>query len=176
MIYEPQDPPLFFLTLLKAHAQVFIDKTSPYRYTLRFLSLAKRNHKSEIMSLLPYFNPPAYLTDFTKENADKWSKEYISKWMTQSASTPEVTQFYNATTRSTEGEVSKKAITWTAFPNTVRHETSEKQRWKMADSTREKQDEYCEWSVLRNERGEIKKVVFTCEGPEVYLISPFPLP
>jgi len=124
------------------------------------------------MTILPYFNPPAYLTDFTKENADKWSKDYISKWMNNSASTPEVTQFYNATEHSTEGEIAKKSITWTAFPNTVKHDTPEKERWKVADSSRSFQDEYCEWSVLRNDKGEITKVVFTCEGPEVYLISP----
>ena len=127
------------------------------------------------MTVLPYFNPPAYLTDFTKENADKWSKDYISKWMTRSASTTEVTQFYNATVHSTEGDVVTKSITWTAFPNTVKHNTPEKERWKVADSNRDFQDEYCEWSVLRNEKGEIKKVVFTCEGPEVYIISLSPL-
>ncbi|KAG0137526.1 hypothetical protein HOY82DRAFT_497163 [Tuber indicum] len=120
------------------------------------------------MTTLKYFNPPAYLTDLTKENASKWSRDYISKWMDQSASTAEVTQFYNATTHATEGEINTKIITWTAFPNTVKHNTPEKERWRVADSTRDNQDEYCEWSVLRNEQGEIKKVVFTCEGPEYW--------
>ncbi|RPA91403.1 hypothetical protein L873DRAFT_1714422 [Choiromyces venosus 120613-1] len=120
------------------------------------------------MTTLKYFNPPAYLTDLTKENADKWSKDYISRWMNQSASTPEVTQFYNATVRPTEGEINVKVITWTAFPNTVKHNTPEKERWKVADSSRDYQDEYCEWSVLRNDKNEITKVVFTCEGPEYW--------
>ncbi|PWW73299.1 hypothetical protein C7212DRAFT_300217 [Tuber magnatum] len=120
------------------------------------------------MATLNSFNPPAYLTDLTKENATRWSEEYISRWMDRSASTPEVTQFYNPTTRATTGEISKKNITWTAFPNTVKHNTPEKERWRVADSTRENQDEYCEWSVLRDAKGEITKVVFTCEGPEYW--------
>src|SRR5262249_49987488 len=41
------------------------------------------------------------------------------------------------------------------------------ERWKTADSTRDVQDEYCEWSVLRS-AGKIKRVTFTCEGPEYW--------
>ena len=37
-------------------------------------------------------------------------------------------------------------------------------------------DEYCEWSVSRNEEGKITKVMFTCENPEywynLWLVSP----
>ena len=45
---------------------------------------------------------------------------------------------------------------------------------KLADSSKDKQDEYLEWSVERlhvrtksRDTGPIKRVVFTCEGPEV---------
>jgi hypothetical protein len=43
-----------------------------------------------------------------------------------------------------------------------------KERWKIADSTRDVQDEYCEWSVTRDDRGAIVRVTFTCEGPEYW--------
>jgi hypothetical protein len=46
---------------------------------------------------------------------------------------------------------------------------SDKQLWQRADSSRKKQDEYCEWSVTRNpETGKITKVTFTSEGPEYW--------
>lgn len=30
------------------------------------------------------------------------------------------------------------------------------------------QDEYCEWSVTKNDSGKITRVTFTCEGPEYW--------
>ena len=49
----------------------------------------------------------------------------------------------------------------------------------MADSSKDFQDEYLEWSVERlhvrnksRDTGPIKRVVFTCEGPEVSASSP----
>jgi len=46
---------------------------------------------------------------------------------------------------------------------------SEKQRWTTADSSRDTQDEYCEWSVTRHSRtGKITRVTFTTEGPEYW--------
>src|SRR4051812_13176952 len=38
----------------------------------------------------------------------------------------------------------------------------------MADSSRDLQDEYCEWSVTRDPAGKISRVTFTSEGPEYW--------
>ena len=36
-----------------------------------------------------------------------------------------------------------------------------------ADASRDVQDEYLEWSVIRDDENRIISVTFTCEGPEV---------
>ena len=40
-------------------------------------------------------------------------------------------------------------------------------RWHIADSSRIYQDEYLEWSVMRDDMNNILRATFTCEGPEV---------
>ena len=62
------------------------------------------------------------------------------------------------------------AITWTAFPNLVKVKNPhEPKRWIVADSNRDMQDEYLEWSVKRDDSEDKRIVVvtYTCEGPEV---------
>lgn len=41
-----------------------------------------------------------------------------------------------------------------------------------ADASRDVQDEYLEWSVLRDNEKKIISVTFTCEGPEVSVPLP----
>jgi hypothetical protein len=126
--------------------------------------------------ILSKFNPPAYLDDLKEELKDKWN-ELVKKW-TNSAikgfpddytfDGPRF-QYYDPTSTYTSGVKAEKDIVWTAFPNQVALRTvTDKQRWETADSSRDNQDEYCEWSVLRNSEGKITKVTFTCEGPEYW--------
>lgn len=125
------------------------------------------------MSPLTQFSSPAYLTDFTPENAKLWSTDYVSKHVTRESENPQVSQFYNEVTSSWTETPARADITWVAFPNSVRvREGSDARRWRRADE-RHEQDEYCEWSVQRNENGKIVRVVFTAEGPEVGLKLPF---
>lgn len=44
---------------------------------------------------------------------------------------------------------------------------NEPERWIQADKTRDVQDEYLEWTLQKNDQGQIVGVTFTCEGPEV---------
>ncbi|HEX5375724.1 MAG TPA: hypothetical protein VFW48_06170, partial [Solirubrobacterales bacterium] len=76
--------------------------------------------------------------------------------------------------------VTPPPVTWSALSGTLRSLTnlSDEERWKIADEKRLDplegpggsrlfgQDEYCEWSVARNERGEITRVTFTSEVGE----------
>ncbi|KAA8895555.1 hypothetical protein FN846DRAFT_1029659 [Sphaerosporella brunnea] len=125
-------------------------------------------------SKLTQFNPPAFLTDFTPENAKRWSDEFVSPRMTLEADL--VTQFYNEVTSDWEDRRYQANISWIAFPNNVTHQNpgSDRARWEAADQEaptggpRARQDEYCEWSVQRNESGKIVRIVFTCEGPEYW--------
>lgn len=91
-------------------------------------------------------------------------------------------------------------IQWNAFPNRINYffpspQYSEQQRLQIADSgpgdaqivqnpcdpnspkgsyipggPRGWQDEYCEWSVTRNQQGKITSVMFTCENPEYWFL------
>jgi hypothetical protein len=60
-------------------------------------------------------------------------------------------------------------VVWNAFPATLlRTATSQEQRWRDADSSRRGQDEYCEWSVERNQQGTVTRVTFSTEVPEYF--------
>lgn len=120
------------------------------------------------MSPLTQFSPPAYLTDFTLENAKLWSTDYVNVRMTIESQLPQVSQFYNEVTSDYTETPTRRDITWVAFPNAISVSSgSNRERWRRADESRGVQDEYCEWSVQRNGEGGIVKVVFTAEGPEV---------
>ena len=64
---------------------------------------------------------------------------------------------------------SEPAVTWTAFPRRVTQlgGTLGAQR-QVADSDRARQDEYCEWSVIRNDQNKVVRVVLTTETPDYY--------
>ena len=78
-------------------------------------------------------------------------------------------QFYNLTTTETAEDAIEAAVTWTAFPRRIKlNSISDAQRWQRADASRDVQDEYCEWSVTRDDTGKVTRVTFTCEGPEYW--------
>ena len=45
--------------------------------------------------------------------------------------------------------------------------SNDERRWIAADRSRDVQDEYLEWSLIRDGADKIVRVTFTCEGPEV---------
>lgn len=72
--------------------------------------------------------------------------------------------------RRPHNDAVEKDLTWTAFPRTVKiNSISDVQRWRSADSSRDVQDEYCEWSVIRDPNTDtITRLDFTSEGPEYW--------
>ncbi len=58
-------------------------------------------------------------------------------------------------------------VTWVAFPASLRA-SSQAERLRLADADRANQDEYCEWTVIRNARRKITSVTFTTELPEYW--------
>jgi len=79
-------------------------------------------------------------------------------------------QFFNLLKQPPDADAVEQDITWTAFPRIVKiQSTSDRQRWRRADSSRDTQDEYCEWSVTRDpDTDKITRVTFTSEGPEYW--------
>ncbi|QTD31468.1 hypothetical protein [Pseudomonas fluorescens] len=61
-------------------------------------------------------------------------------------------------------------IKWNAFPRRLLNKFSSKtMAWRMADSSRNAQEEYCEWEVVRDKATDkVKRVTFTTEVPEYY--------
>ncbi|WP_051581604.1 hypothetical protein [Pseudonocardia acaciae] len=125
--------------------------------------------------VIPNFGPPGGLTDLDEKGLRQWS-EFIStavdaaiKGRTDHTNDAPRAQFYNLTKTDTAEDAITQEVSWTAFPRQAKvNSVSDRQRWAKADSTRDVQDEYCEWSVTRGDDGKITRVTFTCEGPEYW--------
>jgi hypothetical protein len=123
------------------------------------------------------FDPPGFLEDLNAQQKQAWS-DFISDQCDQAAQGNPAeldfdgprAQFFNPMKVDTDNDAQTVDIKWVAFPRNVTVSTvSDKQRWRRADSSRDLQDEYCEWSVERDpETDKIKQVTFTCEGPEYW--------
>jgi hypothetical protein len=121
---------------------------------------------------LPRFDAPGFLTDFTEEQKTGWSNKMsrIFDFARQRGAPDGICrQFFNPVRVDLAADAATRDIFWTAFPRIVQLESSsDLQRWRRADASRDVQDEYCEWSVEKNAAGKITKVSFTCEGPEYW--------
>lgn len=127
------------------------------------------------MPVIEQFSAPGGLTEFTEANALLWSEYLSSRFFDRSKDgTPTEndgprTQFFNPVTDEVEGPLATAVVTWSAFPRHVTISSiSDPQRWRTADGSRSRQDEYCEWSVVRDADDNIVRVEFTSEGPEYW--------
>ena len=126
---------------------------------------------------LPQFDPPGFLNELNAAQQTLWSR-WISRRVNaaiagrpdQVANDSPRPQFYNPVETDTADDKQTLVITWTAFPRNIQiNSSSDRQRWSMADQTRDVQDEYCEWSVTRDPQSrKITRVTFTSEGPEYW--------
>jgi hypothetical protein len=123
---------------------------------------------------LERFDPPGLLDDLDPGAREEWSRWISDSINAAHAGKPDENdgprmQLYNPLTTDTDGDAQTRDIAWTAFPKIVEtRSVSNAQRWRVADASRDVQDEYCEWSVQRDDRGRITRVTFTCEGPEYW--------
>jgi phosphatidylserine/phosphatidylglycerophosphate/cardiolipin synthase-like enzyme len=121
------------------------------------------------------FDPPGFLDDLSDAEKDRWS-EIVSRWLDEARQGNPAqndgprAQFFNPLADPPAGDAQVAVISWNAFPRQVKSSSlSDKQRWRRADSDRNLQDEYCEWSVTRDPiTRKITRVTFTCEGPEYW--------
>ena len=125
------------------------------------------------------FDPPGFLTDLSDQGAQAWS-DWISAQLdrarSEDGSGEGLTnfgprpQFFNPRVSPPDADAVERDIEWSAFPRIVQLQSStDKQRWRTADNSRDRQDEYCEWSVTRDpESDKIVRVTFTSEGPEYW--------
>ncbi len=123
------------------------------------------------------FDPPGMLDDLTDEaHLAAWSDWISGNLDSAAAGRPDVfdhdgprAQFFNPSMTEIADDQQTLEISWSAFPKVVASSAvSDAQRWRRADSSRDLQDEYCEWSVDRDDNEKITRVSFTCEGPEYW--------
>ena len=133
--------------------------------------------KSEAHMALTRFDAPGFLTDWNDQAAKQWSK-WVSDRLDAvrdadgggAANFGPRLQFFNMLRTPPAADAVTKDIDWPAFPRVVQiNSTTDRQRWRTADSSRDNQDEYCEWSVTRDPQTDrITRVTFTSEGPEYW--------
>jgi hypothetical protein len=120
------------------------------------------------MAPLKALDPPALLGDFNAAQKKRWSK-YISDRLDREIARTSGHHFYNPLVTETATDVKTAEISWTAFPRQVQiSAATDEERWQQADASRDRQDEYCEWSVERDKKSKITRVTFTCESPEYW--------
>ncbi|MCY7452845.1 hypothetical protein [Bacillus altitudinis] len=147
------------------------------------------------MMKLQSFSPPANLIDFDSipNQKEAWN-EAISHFFNKAIESNEEklgagkSQFYNPLLTDTTPDEKSHDISWLGFPRVLLDTVQPKEEaYKRAEelvnstvrgSVREiwgidsvqvrQQDEYLEWHTYRDENGNIKKVTFTCEGPEYW--------
>jgi hypothetical protein len=109
---------------------------------------------------------PARLRELPDSDRDAWSTRIGG---TVAALARRFPQFFDPTETDAGPDAMAPVIAWNAFPATLLQEaTSEDQRWADADADRGRQDEYCEWSVERDDEGVLTRVTFTTEVPEYF--------
>ncbi|MGH8904085.1 MAG: hypothetical protein ACRDYA_20995 [Egibacteraceae bacterium] len=120
---------------------------------------------------LTEFSPPGHLSDFTEAEAAAWSR-FLSRAFDERKQDGDGSvreQFFNPLEVDLEADAAERAVTWSAFPKRIALRfPAGPARWRAADRSRDVQDEYCEWSVERAADGKVKRVSFTCEGPEYW--------
>lgn len=122
------------------------------------------------------FDPPGFVDDLNAQQKQAWS-DFISRNLDSAAtgntSDPNDSprpQFFNSARKPIGAGAATEDVKWTAFPRIVELSSpSNALRWRRADATRDAQDEYCEWSVMRDPvSNKITRIDFTCEGPEYW--------
>ncbi|MBW3537060.1 MAG: hypothetical protein KY395_04720 [Actinobacteria bacterium] len=127
------------------------------------------------MAGLERFTVPGALTDAISVDQKKldeaWHKK-VAEFMSPAARRSR--SLYDPTDEGedTPADALRHPVRWPAFPATLNATTnSPDRRVQIADASRDRQDEYCEWSVKRAGPGAtdpILRVTFTTELPEYF--------
>lgn len=118
------------------------------------------------MALLPRFETPAALRDVrSAAKRDRWNRRVTNAFTPLVA---DFAQFYDPTASDTPDDADVVPVVWRASPAKLRRTVGDPvERWRIADSSRSEQDEYCEWGVEKA-GGKIVRVTFTTEVPEYF--------
>ncbi len=116
------------------------------------------------MPKLSRFRVPANLAD---KHPDAWHTRVSELFAPHVGG--HLPQFYNPTEENTPASAATPMLSWAAFPASLRISVpTATERWRIADRDRSVQDEYCEWTVIRNEARKIVRITFSTELPEYW--------
>ena len=132
------------------------------------------------MPVLPRFDPPALISDFTSEQQRRGWSTTVSNFFAEGVDFnvsflgAQKAQFYHPLLVSTDDPHDEPCIDWPGFPKLVKDrfpgdpmrafEVAETE----ANARQRFQDEYLEWHVVRNNDNKITRVSFTCETAQYY--------
>lgn len=117
------------------------------------------------MPTLTQFDTPGRLTELDGQARAAWS-DVVDRMIAVRAA--EFAQFYNPRVDDTPAGLIPAEVAWPAFPAQVIREVGPgAARFDVADTSRDRQDEYCEWAVERRD-DKIVRVTFTTEVPEYW--------
>src|ERR1700730_2599492 len=129
------------------------------------------------MAKLTQFDPPGFEKDLAPDQMIAWSK-WVSDELDAARDRNDTSmrnygprpQFFNPLTNPPASDAVETDIKWKAFPRIIEITSSTNlERWRRADASRDAQDEYCEASVTRDPvTQKITRVTFTSEGPEYW--------
>ncbi|MDQ4124876.1 MAG: hypothetical protein M3134_04640 [Actinomycetota bacterium] len=115
---------------------------------------------------LTRFAAPGNVDELSNDDLDSWSDRLSELF--DAVAAPEGRHFYNPTTSETPADAAVAKVTWPAAPGRLlSRRLSPERRWEIADGDRNEQDEYCEWSVLRD-GDKVVRVTFTTETPDYF--------
>lgn len=117
------------------------------------------------MTTFTRFDTPANLRELDEQARDGWNTMFVDH-AAQFAG--QFTHYFNPTAAEASTETAAVPIVWSAFPARLLGLGTNNTRWAKADSTRDEQDEYCEWIVARDDAGRILAVTFSTEVPEYW--------
>ena len=125
------------------------------------------------MALVTRFDTPASIVDTAVAAFfDDWSDFIESNLNTTAGTGTAVGEFVDPSEFDLT-ITAERPLVWMAFPRQVLVDRRDDRRaaFTFADSdpaTRDPQNEYCEWHVVRNKAGKITKVTFVTESPEYW--------
>ncbi len=119
-----------------------------------------------------HFDPVGFLPDFLPAQKSDWNI-YLQKIFAERVSFSKYNngprpQFFDPTKVSKKSDFTPLPVDWPAFPKYV-SDTAGADKYRVADESRDSQDEYCEWSVQRNGEGKITRITFTSEPRDHYI-------
>lgn len=112
-------------------------------------------------------SPPGEVDDLQGEAVEGWSDK-VSGWLTDAIAAGDFdagpTPFYNPLDEPLDATT--ETVIWPALSGKLRalSHLTEEARWQLAEGQRfRRQDEYCEWTVTRDDQRRITRVTFSSE-------------